>query len=434
LPSFCRVQGVITPSAESNIGFEVWMPTNDWNGKYKGVGNGGSGGFINYVALNGPSLSEAVRNGFAASSNDTGHQSGGSDDFAFARGHRQQRLDYHYRAIHETAIVAKTIIRAFYGQAARYSYFSGCSDGGRQGLIEAQRYPADYDGVLVCGPAVNRTGSVAAQTWVAQAVAIEPRVEIAPSKLSMVHSAVLASCDALDGLQDGLIAQPAKCQFDPSSLLCTGIESERCLTQPEVTVLKRFYFGPRNSKGDPIGPGFLPGAETDPVGVLSSCWNCKGSAFNRASIFLDGMFDLRFAINTFNLDRDLQALEMTEDAKLTNATDPNLKRFKDRGGKLIIVHGWSDGADPAMLSVKYYESVVSAMGLDAVAQFFRLYMIPGVYHNANQGPGPTAFPGPMLSALETWVENKTAPQAVIATAYKIDGTLDSHRRLRCDSR
>jgi feruloyl esterase len=236
----------------------------------------------------------------------------------------------------------------------------------------------------------------------------------------MIHDAVIASCDALDGLQDGIIAEPMKCRFDTASLLCKGAESERCLTAPQVATLKKFYSGPQNSKGEAIASGFLPGSETDPTGVIS-CRNCKGSGLHRASMFLDGMFDLRFYVSAFDFDRDLQALESTEDAKLTNTTNPNLKAFKDRGNKLIIVHGWSDGADPAMLSVKYYESVTSTMGRSNADQFFRLYMVPDVYHNASRGPGPTAFPEPMLKALEDWVENKTAPEAVIATKYKTDG-------------
>jgi feruloyl esterase len=419
LPEFCRVEGISSPTSGSQIGFEIWLPTSRWSGRYMGVGNGGAGGAVNYFAPNGPSLAEALRQGFAASSTDAGHR-GADDDFSFARGHREQRIDYHYRAVHETALAAKAVIRVFYGAAPKYSYFSGCSDGGRQGLMEAQRYPSDYDGVLVCGPAVHRTHSVSAWIWVAQAVAAEPESEIPPSKLPMIHDAVVASCDALDGLQDGLVAEPMKCRFDPNSLLCKGADSERCLTQPQVTTLKRFYSGPQDSRGEPIASGFLPGAETDPVGAIS-CRSCKGSAFHRASIFLDGLFDARFDVKTFDFDRDFKALERTEDAKLTNTTRPNLKPFKDRGAKLIIVHGWSDGADPAMPSVKYYQTVVSMMGQKAVDQFFRLYMIPGVYHNASRGPGPTAFPGPMLKALEDWVENDAVPNAVIGTSYKIDG-------------
>jgi feruloyl esterase len=423
LPEFCRVEGISSPTTDSRIEFEIWLPTSRWNGRYMGVGNGGSGGALNYFAATGPSLAEALHRGFAASSTDTGHR-GEDDDFSFARGHREQRIDYHYRAIHETALVAKAVVRAFYGAGPKYSYFSGCSDGGRQGLVEAQRYPSDYDGVLVCGPAVHRTHSVAAWIWVAQAVAAGPDSEIPPSKLLMIHDAVIASCDALDGLQDGLIAEPMKCRFDPASLLCTGADSERCLTQAQVATLKRFYAGPTNSNGDPIASEFLPGAETDPVGAIS-CRNCKGSALHRASIFLDGLFDARFNVNTFDFDRDLSALEQTEDATLTNATDPNLTPFKNRGAKLFIVHGWSDGADPALNSVKYYETLLATMGRKAVDQFFRLYMIPGVYHNASRGPGPTAFPGPMLKALEDWVEHSTVPVAVIGTSYKSDGDPDS---------
>jgi feruloyl esterase len=286
--------------------------------------------------------------------------------------------------------------------------------------MEAQRYPADYDGVLVCGPAVHRTRSVAAWTWVARAVAAEPGSDIPPAKLAMIHGAVTAACDALDGLQDGLISEPMKCRFDPASLLCHGAESDGCLTPAQVTVLKKSYGGPLNSKGEAIAAGFLPGAETDPASAIS-CRNCKASALHRASIFLDGMFDVRFKVDTFDFDRDLAALERTEDAKLTNTTSPNLKAFKDRGGKLIIVHGWNDGADPALLSVKYFDSVVSTMGRNTVDRFFRLYMVPGVYHNASRGPGPTAFPGPMQRALEAWVENDAPPEAIVASTYNVDG-------------
>jgi len=278
--------------------------------------------------------------------------------------------------------------------------------------MEAQRYPADYDGVLVCGPAVRRTGSVAAWILVAQAVAAKPENEIPPSKLPMIHDAVIAACDALDGVRDGLISEPMKCRFDPASLLCKQADSERCLTQAQVTTLTKFY------------SRFLPGAETDPAGVIS-CRDCKASALHRASIFLDGLFDGQFNVNTFDVARDVEALERTEDARLTNTTEPNLKAFKDRGGKLIVVHGWSDGADPALLSVQYYETVVSTMGRKAVDQFVRLYMVPGVYHNASRGPGPTAFPDTMLTALEGWVEQHVAPDAVVGAAYKIDGNPSS---------
>jgi tannase/feruloyl esterase len=419
LPEFCRVIGLIAPVANSHIEFEVWLPMTGWNGRYMGVGNGGSGGFVNYFSPNGPSLAEAVRDGFAVSSTDTGHR-GANDDYSFARGRREPKIDYHYRAIHETAVAAKAIVRAFYGSPAKYSYFSGCSDGGRQGLIEAQRYAADYDGVLVCGPAVHRTDSLLSWISVAQVVDADPAAEIPQAKLRMIHDAVVASCDALDGLRDGLISAPTRCRFDPTALKCTGTEAERCLTPPQVAMLASFYSSRKDTNGDLLPSGFLPGAELDPAGVIS-CRTCKASAFHRASIFLDGLFDGRFSLKTFNFARDVHALLRTEDAKLTNANAPNLKAFNERGGKLIIVHGWSDGADPAMASVRYYDDAVSTMGRNAVEQFFRLYMVPAVYHNAARGPGPTAFPGPMLAALERWVEEAVAPTAVTAVSYKVDG-------------
>jgi feruloyl esterase len=385
-----------------------------------GVGNGGSGGFINY-ASDVQSLSAALRDGFAASSTDTGHR-GEDDDFSFARGHREKRIDYHYRAVHETAVASKAIVRAFYGVQPKYSYFRGGSDGGRQGLMEAQRYPADYDGILVLAPTLYRTASVAAWIWVAQAVAVTGS-DILPNTLSAVQSAAIAECDAQDGLADGIISEPTKCRFDPAVLLCKETVSEHCLTQPQVAALKKFYSGPRNSKDEQIMPGFLPGAETDPGGSLS-CKTCKGSGFHRASIFLEGMMDSRFTVDTFNFETDIQALENAEDSKLTNATEANLKQFKDRGGKLIIAHGWSDGVDTPLITVKYYDSVVRTMGLQTVSEFVRLYMVPGVYHNG-RGPGPNGFRAPIMPALQRWVETGVAPVELVATKFKIEENPDS---------
>lgn len=421
LPEFCRVLGVIAPTADSHIEFEVWLPTRTWNGRYTGVGNGGSGGFINYSS-DVQSLAGALRDGFAASSTDTGHR-GPDDDFSFARVHRERRIDYHYRAIHETAVAAKAIIAAFYGTRPKYSYFRGGSDGGRQGLMEVQRYPADYDGVLVLAPTLFRTASVEAWIWVAQAVA-QAGGDIAPNTLAIVQAAAIGDCDGLDGVTDGVISAPTKCRFNPASLLCKETTSVGCLTQGQVDALTKFYAGPRTSNGDQIAPGFLPGAETDPAGSLS-CRSCKGSGFHRASIFLEGMLDSRLAVDTFDFDRDIAMLEGSEDSKLTNAINPNVKPFKDRGGKLIIAHGWSDGVDPPLATVKYYENVVKALGQNTAEQFERLYMVPGVYHNMGRGPGLNDFREPMMAALQHWVEDGVAPGAVIASKHKVDSDASS---------
>jgi feruloyl esterase len=359
-----------------------------------------------------------LRDGFTGSSTDTGHR-GTPDDYSFGPGHPEKRIDYDYRAIHETAVAAKAITRTFYGSPPRYSYFSGCSDGGRQSLMELQRYPADYDGVLACAPTASRTGSATAWVWVAQALAAEPGGQAAEAKIPAVQAAVLEACDALDGLKDGIINDPTKCHFDPAGLLCKGSESNRCLTQAQVTVFQRFYTGPRDSTGRQITPGFPPGAETDPGGSIL-CRDCMSSAAHRASIFFDGILDSRFKIQSFNFDRDVIALESSEEAKLGNATEPNVKPFKDRGGKLIIVHGWSDGTDSPIATVNYYQKVVSVMGTNAVGEFLRLYMAPGMQHGGG-GPGPNRFFETMMVALQRWVEKGVKPGAVVATKYKIDG-------------
>jgi feruloyl esterase len=425
LPAFCRVQGVIKPSDDSHIEFEVWLPASKWNGKYLGVGNGGSGGFIPYASAavsNAPSMVDALRDGFASASTDTGHR-GTQDDFSFGRGHPEKRIDYDYRAIHEMTVKARAVIRAFYGTAAKYAYFIGCSNGGRQALIEAQRYPADYDGLLACAPTASRTATAMSWAWVAQALAVDPGNQIAPNKIPAVQAAVIAACDALDGLKDGIIDDPTKCHFDPAVLLCKDGESDGCLTQPQISVFEKLYSGARNSRGEQITPGFPPGAETDPGGSLL-CPDCMSSAAHRASTFFEGMMESRFSVQSFNFDTDARDLEASEGAKLANATNPNLKALKDRGGKLVIVHGWSDGTDSPVATVNYYQSIVSTMGVRDVSEFLRLYMVPGMQHGGG-GPGPNRFRETMTAALEAWVEKGTAPGPVVATKYKTDGNPSS---------
>jgi tannase/feruloyl esterase len=421
LPAFCRVQGVLAPTADSHIEFEVWLPTSQWNGRYLGVGNGGSGGFIAYASngvANAPGLADALRDGFAASSTDTGHR-GTADDYSFGIGHREKRLDYDYRAVHETAVAAKEIIRAYYGQRSHYSYFAGCSDGGRQALIEVQRYPADYDGVLACAPTASRTGAAILWTWVARALSNNLSARNAEKKIPVVQRAVVAACDRLDGLADGVIDDPTKCHFDLATLLCAGADSIDCLTAPEVAVFEKLYEGPPRVAGTRLVPGFPPGAETDPGGSLL-CDNCMSGAGHRASTFFEGIFQAQFTVDRFDFDVDVRALEASEEAKLGNATEPDLTGFNARGGKLIIVHGWSDGTDSPLATINYYNSVVLTMGDEAVHHFLRLYMAPGMQHGGG-GPGPNRFWPAMITALEDWAERGRAPGPVLATKYGVDG-------------
>jgi hypothetical protein len=425
LPAFCRVAGVIRPSADSNIQFEVWMPGSGWNGKFQGVGNGGFAGAINY-----PQMASSVARGYATASTDTGHQAGGIDA-GWALGHPEKIIDFGYRAIHETAVKAKAVIRAFYGEGPRRSYFSSCSNGGRQALMEAQRFPEDYDGIISGAPANYWTHLLATAVANMQATLAKPGSYIPAAKLPAIQAAALAACDALDGVQDGVLENPTQCHFDPAGLLCKGPESDACLTEPQIAALRKIYGGLRDSRGRRIFPGYSPGGEADPAGwgpwitgpaPEKSALFAFGTQFYKNMVYNDPSWDFR----TFDVDRDTKAAD-EKMARFLNATDPDLKRFQRRGGKLILYHGWCDAAIPAENIIDYYRSVAARMGARNTAAFVRLYMAPGVQH-CGGGAGPNVFGQggapqsdplhDMAAALERWVEEGVAPDQIIATRYK----------------
>jgi len=436
LPSFCRVQGVIRPTTDSQIDFEVWMPSAGWNGKYMGVGNGGFAGSINYTArpgTNAPDLAQALASGYATSSTDTGHKAAATDA-NWALGHPEKVIDFGYRAIHETAEKSKAVVRAFYGVDPQDSYFSSCSNGGRQALMEAQRYPSDYNGIVAGDPSYFSTHQNADNIWNMQALMTNPTSYIPPAKLPAIEAAVLSDCDALDGIKDGVIDNPTKCHFDPEKMLCKGKDSDTCLTQPQVEALKKIYAGPRNSKGERIFPGMLPGGETGPRGWASwinsavpgaSAQYAYGVGAVAKILYQNPDWDFR----TFNFDRDVTLMD-EKLGPIRNATNPDLKSFKDRGGKLILYHGWSDPAIAPLSSVTYYESVISKMGQKDVSDFVRLYMVPGMQH-CGDGPGPNVFgtvptanadaQHSMQVALERWVKKGPAPDRIVATKFKVNG-------------
>jgi feruloyl esterase len=428
LPEFCRVQAVSKPSTDSHIEFEVWLPVSGWNGKYQGAGNGGFGGEINYSEM-----AAALVAGYATASTDTGHH-GGPTDAKWALGHREKIVDYGYRAIHETVVNAKALIRAFYGEAPKRSYFSSCSNGGRQGLMEAQRYPADYDGIIAGAPAAYFTRITAAFDWDLQAMAVDPASHISVRKLPAIEAAALAACDARDGVKDGVIGDPTRCTFSPAALRCTGPEADSCLTEPQIATLQKLYAGPRTSRGEAVFPGLTPGAETGPGGWAR--WvagPAPDSSLQFAFASQAGPYllhqDPSYSFRTFNVDCDVRFRDERV-GPLLNAVNPDLSAFKRRGGKLILYHGWSDAALPPMGTVNYYQSVVVKMGARSVTDFVRLYMMPGVQH-CGGGPGPSEFgtlptkqADPRMSvsaALERWVENGVAPDAIIATKHKTNG-------------
>ena len=425
LPAFCRVSGVMKPSSDSNIQFEVWMPSSGWNGRLQGIGNGGFAGVITYDALG-----VAVSKGYAIASTDTGH-TGGATSAGWALGHPEKVVDFGYRAIHETAVKAKTILAAFYGGGPKHSYFHSCSNGGRQALMEAQRYPGDYDGIIAGAPAYYWTHLLTLAIWNTQALLMDEASYIPASKLPALESAALAACDALDGVTDGVIDDPTKCHFDPSKLLCSGADSDACLTAPQVAALQKIYSGIKSGKGTQIFPGFPPGGETGQGGWAiwttgpareKSLAYAFGTQFFANMVYENAGWDFR----TFTVEKDMKAAD-EKLAKVLNATDANLKPFQSRGGKLVLYHGWSDAAIPPTATIQYYDEVVKKMGAKESEGFVRLYMVPGMQH-CGGGPGPNVFGSASVPlgdpehdagrALERWVEDGVAPGQIIATKFK----------------
>jgi hypothetical protein len=412
LPAFCRVTGVIRPSADSNIGFEVWLPLQGWNGRFQGVGNGGFAGSIDFGALG-----AALARGYAVSATDTGHAAG-MTDAAWALGHPEKITDFGYRAIHETAVKARALVSALYGASPRRAYFSSCSNGGRQALMEAQRFPADYDGIVAGAPANYWTHLLTAAIWDLQ-VETDAAMRVTPAKLPAIEAAMLAACDTQDGVEDGVIENPASCRFDPAALLCKSAETDACLTAAQVDGLQKLLAGPRSSAGKTVFPGHVPGGL--PGGGGWSTW-VTGPASGAPSVgaqFGSGFFTNMVLgrpvdARAFSFDRDTKAADDRLGATL-NAIDPDLKRFAQRGGKLIVYHGWSDPAISALNSIDYFNSVVAKMGAKDAGAVMRMFMVPGLQHCAG-GPGPNVFDMP--AAVEAWVERGTAPSQIIATKYK----------------
>jgi Tannase and feruloyl esterase len=431
LPSFCHITLESTPSADSAIQIEVWMPASGWNGRFQAQGNGGFAGYIDYRGMG-----IALGDGYATAATDTGHVADVTDA-RWALGHPEKITDFGYRAIHEMTQLATAVVKAFYGQAPQHSYFGSCSNGGRQALMEAQRFPEDYDGIIAGAPANFWTHLLASALWDAQALTAETGSYIPSAKLPAIAQAVNAKCDAQDGVTDGILNDPRKCHFDPAVLLCKGADSDSCLTAPQVTTLEKLYEGAHDSAGRAIFPGFLPGAETGEQGWTP--W-ITGSGPGKSLLFAFGtgfFADMVYGqagwnYKTTRLDDAVTAADDTM-ARTLNSTDPNLALFKARGGKLILYHGWDDPAISALNTIDYYRSVVKAMNEKAVALFLRLYLVPGMQH-CGFGPGPTRFgqPGSLKPpapndaqhnvelALVDWVEKGHAPSVIITTKYTDD--------------
>jgi feruloyl esterase len=425
VPAFCQVHGIIAPTAHSQIHFEVWLPAEGWNGKLELVGNGGLAGTIGYAAMG-----TAVRNGFASASTDTGHT---ATEPATWLADRDRVIDYSYRGLHLTTVDAKGIVQAYYTAQAKQSYYTGCSTGGKQGLMEAQRFPADFDGILAGDAANFWTHQMASEVWNGVATST-PETNLPKDKLQLLENATVKACDMLDGAADGLVSDPIHCHFDPAKLQCAvgTADQSACLTATQVAAVKKLYGGVTTSKGKSVYPGFYPGGE---MGWASNTVINKTtkSGVSSYDFWGNAMFhDPNWAFPKFDFDANIDRAD-AELGPMMNATDPNLEEFRKLGHKLIYYHGAADPLIPAQNGVDYYESVVKAQkGADKTEAFYRVFLVPGLYH-CSGGPGPIAFgtggqapagqrdaDHDALQSLERWVEQGKAPASIIGTKY-VDG-------------
>ncbi len=399
LPAYCRVAVVLMPSSDSHIEMEVWMPAENWNGKFEAVGNGGWAGSITF-----PAMASALKEGYATASNDTGHK---GQDPVFGLGHPEKMVDFSYRAVHEMTLKSKAIVTAHYGRAPKLSYWNGCSTGGRQGLMEAQRYPEDFDAVLAGAPANYQTHLHAWDMMVATGIRKDNEHFLTPAKLTMVNKAAVAACDALDGVKDGLLNDPRKCHFDPAVLLCKAGDRDDCLTAPQVEAVKLVYSSAKKKNGELIFPGKEPGGEAAWTGILGA--SPAPAALPEGSFKYATYQDANWDWHTFDLDRDTAAAD--EKFGFVNAP-PDLSAFKAHGGKLLLYHGWNDQAISPQNTVNYYSSVLKKMGSSKQDNWVRLFMVPGMQH-CGGGPGPNQFN--MMGALERWREANAAPDQITAS-------------------
>jgi len=412
LPAFCRVAATLKPSADSEIKMELWMPASGWNGKFEANGNGGWTGSISPATL-----AAGLRRGYAAAMSDLGHEGGSA---SFALGHPEKLTDFGYRAAHEMTLASKAIIANYYGQSSKLSYWNGCSAGGRSALMEAQRYPTDFDGIIAGSPGLDWTGRALQAVWIAQASHKDDASYIPPAKFSLIHEAVLQACDAKDGVKDGVLEDPTRCGFDPKELECKGADGPSCLTSAQVETARTIYSPVLNSRTkQAIFPGFERGSEAGWATMAGPQIFGIGSDLFKFVVFQNPNWDYK----TFDFDSDLERTEKAAGSVL-NAADANLQKFVDHGGKLIQYHGWSDPQIAPGSSVRYYKRVLDTMGMK-VQNSYRLFMVPGMAH-CGGGDGTSNFD--MLAALEQWKEQGKAPDQIAASRVR-DGKVDRTRPL-----
>lgn len=428
VPAHCRVTGILSPE----IAFEVSLPAK-WNGRFYMIGNGGHAGENMEDAGRTSQRSTALQYGFAFAQTNTGHEAAKEPGASFVMSNPQKAIDYAYRAVHLTAVTTKSITKDYYGREVSKSYWNSCSNGGRQGLIEAQRYPEDFDGIIANAPWSDQTGFTIGAMWNQKVLSETP---VSAAKMAMVAGEVMRACDTVDGLRDGLIDDPRRCAFDArkDTPSCRpGTDADDCLTEAQAAAIMKVYAGP-SSNGKPFFPGYMPGSEAVVNGTNSS-WmgmivaanaTAKPADFNLAEGTMRYLVPAKpnpdYDYKTFNFDRDIALLD--EWSKKADAKNPDLSKFQKEGGKLLMTYGWADQILQPLMGVNYFESAVAKNG-PATTDFFRLFMVPGMAH-CGGGIGPDRFDS--MTAIVNWVEKGKAPDTLLASRV-VDGKVQRTRPL-----
>lgn len=437
LPAFCRVAIVSKPASDSNIQIEIWLPENEWNGRLLGTGNGGGAGAISFG-----SLASGLRRHFAVANTDLGT----SPNAAAVTGHPDRWSDFGFRATHEMTVIAKTIVRDYYGSSPKRSYFSGCSTGGQQALSEAQRYPKDYDGIIAGAPAGNRTHLHTDFLWNYQATHHERGALIPPDVVALLTRSVLAACVGKDGgaPDDHFLTDPRACAFNLESLRkCSSAGEADCITPTQLEALKKIYAGPTNPVTGELIHAPLPfGTESSSLGLTYQ--ESEAVAKEQFYPFL-WAFGTKWDPMSFDFAGDESRLD-EKLSSLLNANDPDLSAFRKHGGRLIMYTGTADPIVPFPDAIEYYEHVISAMQHDDVSTdsskalkktqtFFRYYLVPGMGH-CGGGPGLVAFGqgissnnDDLLFKLQQWVEKGTVPDPILAKGKEPADGADMERYL-----
>ncbi|MES2627030.1 MAG: tannase/feruloyl esterase family alpha/beta hydrolase, partial [Pseudomonadota bacterium] len=403
IPAHCRLTLLLTPTNDSTINAELWLPLENWNGRFLAIGNGGWAGSIQGY----PDMQMALRRGYATAASDAGHSAADGPNGMFALGHPEKLIDFAYRAIHDMTEKSKTIIAHAYQQPAEYSYYKGCSTGGRQGVMAAQRYPEDFDGIIA-GALANRhihMHTAGAYRTIDMNRHPEKAIQYQYSA-DLVNKRMMQKCDVL---KEGFLNDPRQCDFDVTSLQCTATSGEAgfgesCLSPYQTQTVQEYYGGLHNSKGELIFSGQAMGNR---LPLLPATYEApNGGAFDTIRIlgFQNPDYDWR----QFDLDRDMPIID--EAAGYVDAVDPDLREFEANGGKLLMYAGWNDTTITPLNTIYYYESVLEEMGAEQ-DEWMRLFMVPGMGH-CRGGDGPHEFD--MLTKLEEWREEGDAPAEIPA--------------------